>query len=289
MPIGTCLCGDIAYEIAGPFHETHHCHCSFCRKEHGTPYATYGIAAADGMKWLRGQERAARFESSEGFYRVFCPRCGSILPGPEFQGLVFVPIGNLDGGLEGDPGAVPSGHIFAASNPPWWEICDGLPQHAEFPPGFGAPSWPTKVSADPPGRPRGSCLCGRVGFVLEAEPLRALCCYCVRCRKARAAAHATNLVVPLTGLRFTRGESELETYRVPEAKFFAQAFCRHCGASMPRVDRERGFVVVPMGALDDDPGIRPQAHIFVASKAPWIGIHDELPRYDEGPPPLAQR
>jgi hypothetical protein len=52
---------------------------------------------------------------------------------------------------------------------------------------------------------------------------------------------------------------------------------------MPRVDRERGFAVVPMGALDDDPGIRPQRHIFVGSKAPWYEIADGLPRDVEFP------
>ena len=103
MPRGSCLCGDIAYEIAGPFLEAHHCHCSMCRKEHGTPYATYGIAPASGMQWLRGRAQIARFESSEGFYRAFCPRCGSLLPGAEFQGLVFIPLGNLDG----DPAVKP--------------------------------------------------------------------------------------------------------------------------------------------------------------------------------------
>jgi len=36
-----------------------------------------------------------------------------------------------------------------------------------------------------------------------------------------------------------------------------------------------------MGTLDDDPGLRPQAHIFVGSKAPWYEIADELPRYEE--------
>ena len=42
--------------------------------------------------------------------------------------------------------------------------------------------------------------------------------------------------------------------------------------------------MVPMGALDDDPGIRPQAHIFVASKAPWDTIEDALPQHAEYAP-----
>ncbi len=36
--------------------------------------------------------------------------------------------------------------------------------------------------------------------------------------------------------------------------------------------------------LDDDPGVRPSAHIFVGSKAPWYEVHDELPRFEEWPP-----
>jgi hypothetical protein len=31
--------------------------------------------------------------------------------------------------------------------------------------------------------------------------------------------------------------------------------------------------------LDDDPGIRPDAHAFVASKVPWFMITDDLPQY----------
>jgi hypothetical protein len=36
-----------------------------------------------------------------------------------------------------------------------------------------------------------------------------------------------------------------------------------------------------MGALDDDPGIRPSAHIFVGAKAAWDAITDALPQHRE--------
>jgi hypothetical protein len=52
---------------------------------------------------------------------------------------------------------------------------------------------------------------------------------------------------------------------------------------MPRVVPERGFAYVPMGALDDDPGVRPSRHIFTGSKAPWYEIEDELPQDEEYP------
>jgi hypothetical protein len=37
-----------------------------------------------------------------------------------------------------------------------------------------------------------------------------------------------------------------------------------------------------MGAFDDDPGIRPQFHTYVDSRAAWDTITDELPQYGEG-------
>jgi hypothetical protein len=45
------------------------------------------------------------------------------------------------------------------------------------------------------------------------------------------------------------------------------------------VVRDGGFVHVAMGTLIDDPSIRPSAHIFVGSKAPWFAITDDLPQY----------
>ena len=279
---GSCLCGEIAYEIEGPLEFTHHCHCSYCRKSFGTPYATGAMAR--GWRWLRGAQSAARYESSPGFYRWFCSRCGSPLPGDPVEGATFVPFGTLDA----DPGVRPGFHMFTASKAPWWEIRDRLRAFDAFPPGIDAPIGADRPLRDPPGTPRGSCLCGAVAFRIEGEPILARSCHCGRCRKARGAAHGTNMLVPVDGVRFTRGEGELASYKIPEAKFYTQVFCRVCGSKQPRTDTGRGFAIVPMGALDDDPGIRPSDHIWVGSKAPWDEIHDDLPRFDEAPPSLAR-
>jgi hypothetical protein len=53
---------------------------------------------------------------------------------------------------------------------------------------------------------------------------------------------------------------------------------------MPRLDPGRALAIVPMGSFDDDPGARPERHIFVDSKASWEDITDGLPRFP-GPPP----
>jgi hypothetical protein len=133
---------------------------------------------------------------------------------------------------------------------------------------------------------KGSCLCGGVAFEMTGTPVRVLHCHCSRCRKVRGTAHATNMVVPLDGVRFVRGEDLLTAYKAPEAKRFGHVFCRVCGSSMPRFDEALGFAIVPMGSFDDDPGMRPQGHIFVDSKAAWDEIHDDLPRFPGSPPAI---
>jgi hypothetical protein len=125
----------------------------------------------------------------------------------------------------------------------------------------------------------GSCLCGQVAFEFEGTPIRVNHCHCKRCRKARGTANATNMVAPIDTLKFLRGEELLITYKVPDAKTFTHVFCKVCGSSMPRLDESRSIAIVPMGSFDDDPGIRPQRHIFVESMASWDEISDSLPQF----------
>jgi hypothetical protein len=192
----------------------------------------------------------------------------------------YVPLGACDG----EPDARPLAHIFVASKAPWFEPAGPLPRFDAYPPGFGAPALPDPPHAPAGAAVRGSCLCGDVGFEITAPPTLARYCHCSRCRKARAAAHAANLFVPAAGLRFTRGEQRLVSYKIPDALRFTQCFCERCGGKLPRVDPERQLAVVPMGALDTDPGVRPSAHIFVGSKAAWDEIHDGLPQHAEYEP-----
>ena len=79
-------------------------------------------------------------------------------------------------------------------------------------------------------------------------------------------------------------EDEVLTYKLPEAERFGSAFCRTCGSPVARRASGAPVVNIPAGGLDDDPGARPGAHIYVASKAPWFELTDELPRFEETPP-----
>jgi hypothetical protein len=281
----SCLCGNVAWEGGGTFDLLTHCHCARCRKSHGSAFATYVMCRAGTFRYLRGHERIVRYESTPGLFRAFCSRCGSQVPSDNvWNERVSLPAGML----EGDPQTDPLAHIFVASKAPWHEITDSLPRFDAFPPGVDVAAFADLEPRDPPGGvgARGSCLCGAVRYLVEGPPVRCHNCHCLRCRKARSAMYASNLFTWANGVRFTRGEDLLTSFKLPEASFFGQDFCRVCGSPMPRFDRERGIAIVPMGSLDDDPGTRPARHIFVASKAPWFAIDDDLPQFAERPPAL---
>ncbi|HKT72507.1 MAG TPA: GFA family protein [Steroidobacteraceae bacterium] len=279
MVRGDCLCGRVAYEADGPFRNMMSCHCSMCRKHHGTAFATFVGAPLTSFRWLSGERSIQSYQSSPNGKRSFCATCGSVTPMLfEQNNLALFPAGNLSGDL----GVKPEAHLFVGSKAPWYTITDSLPQHAEYPPEFAVASVPRPTVTAKPGVTPGSCLCGDVAFETEGTPQRFALCHCSRCRRGRSAAHGANTFVKSEQFRWIRGESQVVSYQVPEAERFMVAFCRRCGGAAPRVAGP--MAVVPAGTYDADPGMRPQFHIFTASKASWFEITDEIPQYPEAPP-----
>ncbi len=63
-----------------------------------------------------------------------------------------------------------------------------------------------------------------------------------------------------------------------------RCFCRQCGSSLWSMGGGQKLSWVSLGTITGDPKLRPEAHIFVGSKAPWYEITDDLPQFDEWPP-----
>jgi len=134
----------------------------------------------------------------------------------------------------------------------------------------------------------GSCLCGTVRWRIEGPYRRMTHCHCSMCRKAHAAPFATYIIVDRDCYEILSGADAVTAHASSSA--FRRSFCSHCGSVTPFDAGDH--VAVPAGCLDDDPGIRPDRHIFAASKAPWHGIADDLPQASEykldTPPPVTQ-
>jgi len=129
----------------------------------------------------------------------------------------------------------------------------------------------------------GSCLCGAVRYEVDGTFLRAGHCHCSRCRKHSGTGVCTQGRVRREDFTLLQGAEQLRVYR-PDGGA-AKVFCATCGSSLFGGDWPEGNEVsIRLGTIDGDPGIRPQTRTFVASKAVWDTITDDLPRYD-GPLP----
>lgn len=129
----------------------------------------------------------------------------------------------------------------------------------------------------------GSCLCRSVSWQLPKPFERMSHCHCSMCRKSHGAPFATYVAADAAGFRWRSGEEHIVRYRSSET--VERCFCGRCGSVVPEPS-VGGEAWTPAGCLDEDPDVRPWAHIFVASKASWYELpaNDGLERYDAYPP-----
>jgi hypothetical protein len=76
------------------------------------------------------------------------------------------------------------------------------------------------------------------------------------------------------------GGSLVKTYEAPvrmKPPSYRRTLCEVCGGPLPTVDWD--VIRIPAGTLDDDPGLRPQRHLFMDFKAAWFDITDGQPRF----------
>lgn len=129
---GRCLCGAVAFEVEGPLGPVVFCHCSICRRSSGSAFAASASVPAASFRIVRGEEAVHEYESSDGYFRAFCSRCGSPVYGrsarsPEVR---RVRLGTLEGGAPVRAQA----HVWTSSKAPWFDIGDGMESFEGMPP-----------------------------------------------------------------------------------------------------------------------------------------------------------
>jgi hypothetical protein len=130
---------------------------------------------------------------------------------------------------------------------------------------------------------QGHCECGRVQIEAGGEINDFSHCHCSQCRRLHGAAYATFAGVVRDEFHFISGESDISTYASSDTH--QRLFCSNCGSNvLVKLATEPDTLYVSMSMIDGDPPRPPGYHIFVASKAPWHDITDDLPQYDEFSP-----
>ncbi len=127
---GGCLCGAVKFEIHGEMLPVINCHCSKCRKFHGTVGAYTStdrenliMTQESGLKWYR-----STLDETPNVYRGFCHECGSSLFwDPREKKNISIAAGALD-----PPTHLKSTrHVWVGQKGDYYEIIDSLPRHEE--------------------------------------------------------------------------------------------------------------------------------------------------------------
>lgn len=136
MVKGSCLCGRVRIEIDGPISSIIHCHCSKCRKNSGTAYATNGFINTADFKITAGAEHLAFFEMKPGRKRHFCRVCASPVysSNSDDPTRLRLRLGIVDSDIEERP----ISHNFVTSKANWEDLDADLPRYEQHEPSRNA-------------------------------------------------------------------------------------------------------------------------------------------------------
>ena len=126
---GACFCGDVQYAIDLPTVFCAHCHCSMCRRPHGSAYVTWVGVPADQFRITHGAQKLRTFESSEHGRRQFCDTCGTQLfcyhidSAGDYK-IMDVTLASLADNID----RAPEAHYYYDSRADWTQVNDDLPK-----------------------------------------------------------------------------------------------------------------------------------------------------------------
>ncbi|KAK9366567.1 Mss4-like protein [Lipomyces kononenkoae] len=139
MVYGSCLCGDVKYELSGEPAMIALCHCQECHKLTGSCFSTTLAIPEDNFSLKSGSRTLKTFEKKQESGMMlkirFCPNCGTPIyktaDAEQFKGIIIVLAGTLDDGLAINMGK-PNVEFWTKYRTSWLEEVKGLNQYREF-------------------------------------------------------------------------------------------------------------------------------------------------------------
>ena len=129
----------------------------------------------------------------------------------------------------------------------------------------------------------GGCLCGRIRYRLEDDPMFVQSCHCTDCQRATGSAFVTNMWIEEDKVTLL-GEKPTSIKNTSGSGAVHEVFrCEKCGTNIySKYHASIGTdIMVRAGTLDDTPVVEPMAHVFVRSKQPWVQLPDDKPQFEE--------
>jgi hypothetical protein len=131
----------------------------------------------------------------------------------------------------------------------------------------------------------GGCLCGRVRYRINAEPIVTRVCWCRDCQYFGAGSGTVNAGFPSGAIELEGSMSDYVS-KADSGNIMHRRFCPTCGTPLfSDAEARPHLTYVRAGTLDDPEQVRPAATIWTGSAPSWASIDANLPCVAAQPPP----
>lgn len=124
---GQCLCGKVNFQVSLPAKWCAHCHCTRCRKSHGSGFVTWFGVKKHQFVLTGGEKYLKWYNSSKKSRYGFCSNCGSsmLFRSSKWDDEIHITLSNVNQGI----GINPQSHVYFDTHVDWLIFNDDLKRY----------------------------------------------------------------------------------------------------------------------------------------------------------------
>lgn len=125
---------------------------------------------------------------------------------------------------------------------------------------------------------KGSCLCGKVRYIIRGPVGDIVHCHCKTCRKAHGSAFSSVAAVADEDFEISDCAA-INSFESSKGK--RRYFCGNCGTQLYAKRQGAKHLILRLGSLDSDLEAKEKCHIWTSEKANWYCINNNLAEHPE--------
>jgi hypothetical protein len=127
----------------------------------------------------------------------------------------------------------------------------------------------------------GGCFCRAVRYELIRPPMFVHCCHCRDCQNQTGGAFAINALIEAANLPLMKGAPVRVPMPTDSGRPHDIYRCPDCQTALWSDYGRRGYLLfLRVPTLDEPHAIVPDVHIFTRSKVPWVGLPEDVRKFD---------
>ena len=131
----------------------------------------------------------------------------------------------------------------------------------------------------------GGCLCGKVRYEANADPLMTGVCHCKNCQKQAGTAFSTLAAFQKADLAFSGELSVYEDSDTDTGNTVKRFFCGTCGSPLySEISAQPEMAYLKTGTLDDTDDFVAMFHCWSSAKQGWVELNPDVPAFEQNPP-----